>query len=264
MPSVALLVISTFLCSLPPTSGAPISPQVLGHRGGRKWAPENTLASFKRCVENGYGIELDIHRCKTGELIVIHDEDLSRTTNGRGLVKDKTLTQLKELSAGKYFGTEFEGEKLPLLSEVLDLVDGKVPIFIEIKNTPIEYPGIDDALIELLAKYKAKDSLTIISFDHAVLKRFHEKAPQYKIGFLDCAVPYDISDYAKHFGATAWHADFSGIRASDVELAHKGGVKVSLWTVNKPKDWASSVKMGVDSIVTDDPAGLALYLNQLQ
>src|SRR5881394_1100240 len=101
--------------------------QVIAHRGGRKWAPENTLAAFRKSVEAGCdAVELDIHRCATGELIVIHDDDLQRTTNGGGLVKDATFAELKRLSAGEWFSPEFKSEKLPTLQEVLDLVDGKL------------------------------------------------------------------------------------------------------------------------------------------
>lgn len=233
---------------------------VYGHRGGRKWAPENTLSSFRQCVENGYGIELDIHKCKSGELVVMHDEDVSRCTNGAGLIKDKTLTELRELDAGKWYAPNFANEKIPLLSEVFDLVKGKVPIYIEIKNAPVFYPGIEDDLLTLLKKYNHDDMVTIISFDHKVIHRIHKKAPQYRLGFLGCDVPYDVGAYAHGLGAKAWHADFEGIRPSDVEDAHKSSVAVSVWTVNKPEDWDKAVKMGVDTIVTDDPAGLAAHL----
>ena len=178
-------------------------PEVVAHRGGRVWAPENTLAAFRKSVELGAdGIELDIHRCKTGELIVIHDETVDRTTDGTGFVKDMTLPQLRELSAGAKwapasqlrklsagitYSSEFKKEKLPLLTEVFDLVKGKLLINIEIKNAPIDYPGIEDDLIVLLKKYPHSDKIMVSSFDHDVIHRFHEKAPQYKCAILsDC------------------------------------------------------------------------------
>jgi glycerophosphoryl diester phosphodiesterase len=238
------------------------TPAVFGHKGGNKWAPENTLASFRKCVERGYGIELDIHRCKTGELIVCHDAELSRTTNGSGFIKDKTLEELRKLSAGKWFSPEFADEKLPSLSEVFQLVDGKVPIMVEIKNTPIEYPGIEDELLKLLSTYKARDQIIIISFDHEVLHRIHKKAPQCRIGFLDSAVPYDIGGYAHGLGAAAWHPAFDGIRSKDVADAHKAGILVNAWTMNKPKDWRAGAEMGLDGIVTDDPDSCDAFLHK--
>src|SRR5262249_54154022 len=154
-------------------------PVVIAHRGGRKWAPENTLIAFKKSMAAGAdGIELDIHRCKSGELVVIHDETIDRTTDGKGLVKDLTYDEIKKFSAGKWYGKEFESERIPLLSEVLDTVDGKMIVNIEIKNTPIEYPGIEDDLIKLLKGYKYPDKIMISSFDHELIRRIHEKDPK--------------------------------------------------------------------------------------
>lgn len=222
------------------------------------------MAVFKKCVENKiYGIELDIHRCKSGELVVIHDCDLGRTTSGTGLVKDYTFEELKKFSASKgskEFEAKFESERIPLLTDVLSLLDGKVYLNIEIKNAPVEYPGIEDDLIKVLDSYKYKDQIIISSFDHQVLKKLHDKAPQYKLGFLDSAIPVNIESYAKQIGASAWHPEFSEIRSDSVKLAHASGIKVNAWTVNKPEDWKAALEIGIDGIVTDDPEGLVEYL----
>src|ERR1700679_751419 len=125
---------------------------VFAHRGGREWAPENTMRAFTNSLELGVdGIELDVQRCASGELVVIHDADLSRTTNGGGLVAEATLDEIKRLSAGLWFDKEFYKEKVPLLSEVLSLVSGQCLLNIEIKNAPIAYPGIEEELLELLS-----------------------------------------------------------------------------------------------------------------
>lgn len=232
------------------------TPLIVGHRGGRKWAPENTLASFKQCVDHGYALELDIHKCKSGELVVIHDDDVNRTTDGTGMVKDKTLSELRCLSAGKWYDEKFAAERVPLLSEVLEVVNGRVPIQIEIKNQPVKYEGIENDLAALLKSYKAPETLTVISFDHEVLHRFHELAPEYKVGFLDGGIPYNIGAYAKTIGATAWHPEYSALRLEDIQRAHKAGIRVSPWTVNDAKAWKEMIRLGVDAIVTDDPVGL--------
>ncbi len=143
-------------------------------RNGRRKTPWPRFASARK---NGvYGIELDIQRCKTGELVVIHDEDLKRTTNGAGLIKDTSLADLNKLDAGSWFGEQFKNERVPLLPDVLKLLDGKVVLNIEIKNTPIAYPGIEDDLLKVLADYKYPDTIIISSFDHEVLKRLHAKS----------------------------------------------------------------------------------------
>ncbi len=256
------IVFATCLFAVPATgSQDAASPHIIAHRGGRRWGPENTMAVFKKCVENKiYGIELDIHRCKSGELVVIHDCDLARTTNGTGLVKDYTLEELRKFSAGKGADKEFESERIPLLTEVLDLLNGKVFLNIEIKNAPVEYPGIENDLIKVLKTYKYADQIIVSSFDHQVLKKLHDKAPQYKLGFLDSAIPVNIASYAKQIGATAWHPDFSEIRGDSVRSAHAGGIKVNAWTINNPNDWKVALEIGIDGIVTDDPQGLTNYL----
>jgi glycerophosphoryl diester phosphodiesterase len=248
--------------SAPPSSVSG-QPHVIAHRGGTNWAPENTLSAFRKAIEAGaYGIELDIHRCKTGQLVVIHDETLNRTTNGIGYIKDTTIDDIKKLSAGSWYSSKFANEKVPLLSEVLDLVNGKVEINIEIKNAPIAYPGIEDDLIALLSTYKFPDKINIISFDHQVLQKLHKKAPQYKIGLLCSSILADIGDYARITGATAWDPSFDAARPDAVQDAHAHSIQVYVWTVDHPEDWGNMCKAGVDEIITNKPSHLMDYLKQ--
>lgn len=235
-------------------------PLVIAHRGGSKWAPENTIAAFAKSLDaHADGVELDIHRCKSGELVVIHDETLERTTDGKGFVKDKTLDELKKLSAGRWFDEQYAAEKLPVLDEVLKLANGKMIVNIEIKNSPIEYPGIEDDLAKVLQNYKYPDKILISSFDHELIRRVHQKMPQYEVAFLDAGIVADVGDYADKIGAKAWNAGFSELRADAVERAHKAGLAVNVWTVDGHKKWNEAVDMKVDGIVTDDPAGLLQF-----
>lgn len=239
-------------------------PKVIAHRGGRQWAPENTLAAFRRSVELGVdGIELDVHRCATGELVVIHDEDLNRTTNGAGFVKDASYAELAKLSAGLWYGKEFADEYIPLLKEVLELVDGRMIINIELKNTPIEYPGIEEDLLSLIEGYQRKDTLIISSFDHKVMRKLHELAPSLNTALLAAALFIDIKEYAAKMGARFFHPALDCLRADGVEEAHAAGLFVSAWTCNTQRDWQDAIDMGVDGIVTDDPQGLIAYLEHL-
>lgn len=240
-------------------------PRVIAHRGGRKWGPENTLAVFRKCVDaEFYGIELDVHRAKTGELVVLHFDDLTKTTNGKGLVKDKTLRQLKRLSAGAWFAPEFAGEKVPTLKEVLDVIDGRLMVNVEVKNAPDAYPGIEDDLIELLDAYGYSDKIIVSSFDHAFLKRFKEETDAYKTGLLVNGLLLDLPAYAAEVGTTTWHPQFVNLRADQVKLAQQAGIEVNVWTLNEVSEWNSAVRMGVDGIVTDDPEGLDEYLAKLR
>lgn len=260
-----LLVLAAFTGSLHLAARADSniihSPSIVAHRGGRKWAPENTLAAFKQCVDTGCdGIELDVQRSKTGQLFVIHDETLERTTNGAGFVFQKTFDEIRSLDAGKWFSPQYKDARVPTLKEVLDLVNGRLIVNVEIRNVPVASPGIEDDLIALLEQYKYPDKIVISSFDHEVLHRIHEKAPRYKLALLTVCIPYDLGNYAQQVGAKAWNINIAELREDSVKGAHKAGLEVAVWTVNDAKDWKRAADMGVDSIITDDPIGLMEYL----
>src|SRR6266550_6815854 len=119
-----------------------------GHRGNPDECPENTLASFRSAVELGVDlIECDVHRSEDGGLPVIHDHLLDRTTDGSGLVRDHTMAELKRFDAGSWKDPRFAGERIPSLDEVLALAKGKVGVAIEIKNLPLPYRGIEEAVV---------------------------------------------------------------------------------------------------------------------
>ncbi|CAN5327694.1 glycerophosphodiester phosphodiesterase [soil metagenome] len=236
-------------------------PLVVAHRGGKRWGPENSLTCFKKSVEaKADGIELDIHRCKTGELVVIHDDTLNRTTNGSGTVKEANWKELSVLDCGSWYDPKFKDERLPLLKDVLDAVDGKLTINIEIKNCPSNYAGIDDELLKLLKSYPHPDKIMISSFDHIILKKIHKSTTKYKLALLGDSAIYDLPAYAKSVGATAWNPDFDCVREDTVKAAHDAGLTVNTWTVNRKEGWKRACDLGVDSIITDDPEGLKEFL----
>jgi len=238
-------------------------PLVVAHRGGKQWAPENTMAAFKKSLAAKVdGIELDIHVCKSGELVVIHDDTLERTTNGTGPVGDADWKDLSKLDAGTWYKAEFKDERLPLLKDVLDAVQGKLTINVEIKNCPSNYAAIDTKLLTLLDKYPYPDKIIISSFDHKVLKKIHDQTTKYKLALLGDSVFYDLPAYAKTVGATAWNTDFDCVRADTVKDAHDAGLQVNTWTVNAKDGWKKACALGVDSIITDDPQGLRDYLKE--
>jgi glycerophosphoryl diester phosphodiesterase len=237
------------------------TPAVIGHRGGRKWAPENTLAAFRKCLDAEIdGIELDVQRCKTGELIVIHDDTVKRTTNGSGSVDQMSYEEIEKLDAGNWFSPEFKGEKVPTLKSVLDLVDGRLLVNVEIKNAPVRYPGIEEDVIHTLDQYEFPDKIMISSFDHEVLRAIHDRTAKYKLALLTVGTPYDLNSYAKTVGAKAWNPSFSELREDSVKRAEGDGIEVNVWTVNSQNDWRRAADMGVTSIITDDPLGLIEYL----
>jgi glycerophosphoryl diester phosphodiesterase len=248
------------LCAPADSGAASKKMHVIAHRGGRKWAPENTLSAFRKSLELGVdGVELDIHRCKSGELIVIHDEDLSRTTNGDGFIADKTLEELKKLDAGSWYDKSFVGEKLPLLDEVLKLVQGKTEINIEIKNGYKTYPGIEDDLLELLKNYPYPDKIVISSFDHQCLLNIHKRTDKYRLALLIDGLLVDLPTYAKKIGVQNWHPGFSDIGFASVKQAHDAGLIVNSWTINTTDEWKQADQMHLDGVITDDPVAAKAF-----
>ena len=152
---------------------------------------------------------------------------------------------------------------MPTLKEVLDLVDGKLVINIEVKNVPIDYPGIEDDLIALLSGYAHRDKLVVSAFDHALIRRMHGKAPDLKYAVLANALIADLPQYAASLGATVWHPFVATTRTDSIAAAHAAGLTVNLWTLNTQAEWQAAVDAGVDGIVTDDPAALKAFLDAL-
>jgi glycerophosphoryl diester phosphodiesterase len=157
-----------------------LSPLKIGHRGAAGYCPENTIASFKKALELGADyLELDIQMTKDGELVVIHDTTVNRTTNGKGRVKDLTLREIQSLDAGSWFHSNFAGEKIPALSEVFDEFAGKIGFLLELKK-PSLYPQMEERTADELKKRNlafGDKQIIVQSFDCDSLKRFHQLIP---------------------------------------------------------------------------------------
>lgn len=237
-------------------------PKVIAHRGGRRSTPENTMAAFAHALELGVdGIELDVQRCSTGELVIFHDEDINRTTNGVGLIKDISWDELQRLDAGGWFDPKFAGEKIPSLEQLLDLAAGRCEINIELKNAPIDYPDIEDDLLALLEAHP-NQTVCISSFDHKLLQRVARLAPHLKIALLADGIFTDLGAMAKQVNAKYWHPSYESLRADAVGEAHELGLEVNPWTINNPRHWLRAIQDGVDGIITDDPENLIQMLER--
>lgn len=155
---------------------------VIAHRGASGRAPENTLASFEQAIAIGVdGIELDVHLTRDGQLVIIHDQNLARTTDGQGLVHEHTLAELKALDAGSWFGPAFAGERIPTLEEVLVRVAGRVPLQVEIKGRT---EGVTEATIAALRAHGLLDTTLMTSFHLDLLPLVRALAPRVRIGAL--------------------------------------------------------------------------------
>jgi len=222
-------------------------PLVGGHRGNPAEHPENTLASFRSAIELGVDlIECDVHLSADGELIVIHDHTLDRTTNGSGLVVQHTLSELRDLDAGS-------GERLPTLAEVCALARDRVGLCIETKQIPIPYPGLEEKLIAQLRESEMLDRTAVISFHHSGVRRLKELEPRLAVGVLEGARPIDPVAILRSADADIYAPHYGAMDPELVEQVHAAGGVVGVWTVDDSAAVAWCQVCKPDSIFTNRP-----------
>jgi len=238
--------------------------RIIAHRGASGYAPENTLASFKKALEMGSKeIELDVQMTKDGQLVVIHDYFLERTTNGRGMIMSVDYDYIKNLDAGSWFGPEYKGEKVPLLSDVIDLCkeenqrqkgESSIILHIEIKKTKLEKRPIEEKVLDLVNKKDYQEHVLFSSFQHSCLKSL-VALQKVKIGVLMGSEMLQSTNYLKKNGIFGYSINQSAefIDQVLVDEAHAAGLKVLSYTVNR-KDLALYFQtLGVDGIFCNYP-----------
>jgi len=219
----------------------------IAHRGAKAYEPENTLQAFQKALDlNSDGIELDVHLSSDGYLIVIHDETIDRTTNGKGLVNDFTLAELKSfLIDGKY--------QIPTLNEVFDLVNKKCFVNIELKGletAPKVVSLIEEYISEKDWKY---EHFIISSFDWNMLEETSKLNPNISIGVLTEENIYTALAFAEKIKAKAIHPDFQLLNAENVQQMQEQGFLVLPWTVNSEEDIQKVKTYQVNGIISDNP-----------
>jgi glycerophosphoryl diester phosphodiesterase len=226
---------------------------VIAHRGASAAAPENTLAAFGLARALGAdGVELDVHLSADGEPVVIHDYRLERTTDGRGLVGERSLAALRRLDAGRWFGDAFAGQRIPTLVEALAALAG-LRVIVEIKNGPIYYPGIA-ARVAAVVRDVGGDRVTVSSFDHPVLREVRSAAGDLETAVLFAARPVDPVRLARDAGAAVLHPQWAFVTADLVAGAHAAGLRVEAWTVDEPCWLRQLAAVGLDGVMTNHPA----------
>lgn len=225
-----------------------------GHRGNPDEFPENTLASFRSAIELGVDvIECDIHRSEDGGLPVIHDHLLDRTTDGSGMVRDYTLAELKRFDAGSWKDPRFLGERIPSLDEVLAVAKGKVGVAIEVKNLPLPYAGIEDALVKAIKDAEMVDDVVVISFDHRSIKRIAELEPKILTGVLEASRPVDILRIMDDAEADVFCPHWASIEPETAAELHAAGKLIGVWTVDDVFSLTWSKALPANAIYTNKP-----------
>ena len=245
-------------------------PLIIAHRGASALAPENTLAAFSRAIKDGaHAIELDVRRAGTGEIVVIHDSHLRRTTDSRGTIETTSFAELKNLSAGSWFHPSFADERIPTLENVFEILHRRVGVNIEIKPDRRSKNGIPIVreLLKIIHRHRAEEYVLVSSFHHELLKYLHAKRPEVAIGYL--FHPLRNMGRSPVKSAERGSAKYVIVNGSSctrrlVEKAHEHGIRVGEYTVNNATRLARSGRYGVDAIFTDDPGAILRNLSAVK
>jgi len=213
----------------------------IGHRGAKAYEPENTLRSFDQAVTLGVdAVELDVRKTKDNQLVVIHNSDVDKTTNGKGAVNELTLEEIKQLVTDK-------GEKIPTLDEALTFLGKHVKTLIELKEV-----GLEADVLDLVEKKGLLDKVIIVSFHEDVLRKIRELNKDVETGLI----------YVRHKNPIKAALDLKAqyllslyrfIHSANVKKAHEAGLKVIVWTINTKEEVAQYRNKGVDGIASDRP-----------
>ncbi len=230
-------------------------PLVWAHRGASGYAPENTLAAFQKAVDLGAdGVELDIQLTKDDQIVVIHDETIDRTSDGKGWVKDYTL---EELRAFNYNRTkpEYKHADIPTMREVFELLRPTgLFINIEIKTGVVFYEKIEEKILALTKEMGMEDRVCYSSFNHYTVTRIHELKPDAEVGFLYADGPIDMPSYGVKHGVNALHPALYNLQYDGfVKECKEKGLKLNVWTVNERPYMEMCCQYGVDAIITNYP-----------
>lgn len=229
--------------------------KIFAHRGSSGTYPENTLIAFQDAAKLPItGVELDVHLSRDGQIVVIHDETIDRTSNGRGYVRDLTLEQLRNYDFGSKFSKAFKNEKIPLLSEVLDLYKTTDHLInIELKTNVICYDGIEEKVLALIAEKDLDNRVVISSFNHKSIRYIKELNPSISIAALTMKAPNEPFRYLQSIEAEALHISRRSIRKPSIHKLIAQGVPVRIFTVNRISQARRLQKIGVEAIFTDFP-----------
>lgn len=249
---------------------------VVAHRGGASLAPENTLGAFANALKIGVDqVECDVHLSKDGELVIMHDPDLTRTTDGNGFIFQMNYADIRKLNAAaKFKESPWPFEPVPTLDEVLELTKGKAQIQIEIKVEKIwgRYTGIEQKVIDAVNARGMVDDVIIISFDFPTIVEIKALDPRFKTGALlsgttlsqNSKTPHAdfVAQVIRETGADYIMPSSAGVSDLLINAVHERGLKIGVWTVNSEGEMRRMAEWGVDAITTNDPVLLKQVLGK--
>jgi glycerophosphoryl diester phosphodiesterase len=233
-------------------------PLLIGHRGYPALCPENTLASFEGAMQAGCDmIELDVTLTRDRKVVVIHDDTLDRTTNGKGPVSGHALEEIKALDAGSWFDARFAEERVPELSEVIKLTAGRCMLNIEIKESAFEaiYPvdAIEHQVVKLVKTSGAMDRVIISSFDKRILERIAAMDAPPAVAYIsDHGADKSVLEMLLKMRSFSWHPRFTVLTRDQVDMLHAVGIKIFPWTINTRTEAEKVLALGVDGLICNE------------
>ncbi|WP_312092293.1 glycerophosphodiester phosphodiesterase [Niallia sp.] len=228
--------------------------KIFAHRGFSAQYPENTMKAFEEAAKaKADGIEIDIQMTRDGEIVIIHDEKVDRTTNGLGYVQELSYKELRSLNAGHRF-KHIEKEAVPTLIELFDWMEhNTITCNIEMKNNKITYKGMEEKTIELIRKYGFENRIIFSSFNHYSLVHSYRIAPEIETAPLLSDGIYQPWIYANAIGAKGFHPNYKRISHEIIKSSKDKNIKVRAYTVNNPKTMRALMNEGISAIITDEP-----------
>ena len=213
--------------------------QIIAHRGASFLEPENTIKSIERAVKMGADfVEVDVRKSKDNKLVIMHDPDVNRTTDGNGFIKNYTIQELKKLDAGK-------GETIPTLDEIISCVKDRIGLVIEIKE-----PGTEGKIIKKINENELENTI-LTSFYHKSIKNARKMNPSVDAGIIFACQPVDVVQMASNASANIIFPSYEYMNEDMVKQAQNEGISVYPWTIDEPEIFKKFVEMGVDGIVTN-------------
>ena len=224
----------------------------IAHRGASGRFPENTLKAFGAAIDAGAQMcELDVQLTSDGAVVVIHDETVYRTTDGRGAVRAMTLDELKRLDAGVRYGGQFKGERIPTLEEVIALADGRCGLNIEFKSA-----GVERKVCDLIVAHRMLTTAMVSSFDWDALAVVRHFEPRVRVGLLASQWPARLVGAAFEMRAESINPRSDIVTEDLCIAAHRRNLSVYTWTVDEPDEMLRLIAFGVDGIMTNYPERL--------
>jgi len=267
--AILLLIASAVSAGDRPTTidefyAASARTRVIAHRGFSGAAPENTIAAVRAAIEIQADMaEIDVTLTADGHIVVIHDETLDRTTNGSGKVSDFSRAELQLLDAGAWFAPTFAGERIPSLDAVLDEIEGRILLNVEIKSEAVDR-GIVPMVASAIQNQRMVDQVVVSSFSPTALEQMHSEAPEIRTAVLYNTRFHkgqDSVEIVTDLGASVFNIKRQRLTKKMMRRCEDNDIPVGIYTVNKPRRMRRLVKKGIDAIFTDHPDRLIDVLN---